>query len=210
MGGSTILSDDILVQKARGGDRTAFDALVLRYQLQAVLVARSVLQNVELAKDASQNAFAKAYFGLKSFRADSSFKTWLFRILVNEARDVRRREQARGLFHFWTQMDAEGNRAEDILEIIPSRDRSPEETVEAEETRKRIGQAVRKLPEREREVFVLRYFQDLSLSEVGEIMGIAVGTVKAHLAHGLERLKSMLRVQSHLASERWQSEIERG
>ncbi|MBI4395104.1 MAG: hypothetical protein HY583_02790, partial [Candidatus Omnitrophica bacterium] len=74
-----VQSDELLVQKARQGNRDAFGVLVCRYQTQAVLVAHSVLKNMELAKDASQNAFAKAYFGLSKFRQDAQFKTWLFR-----------------------------------------------------------------------------------------------------------------------------------
>ena len=94
------LTDEVLAERASKGNREAFDALVLRYQFSAVLMAQSVLRNFELAKDASQNAFAKAYFRLSSFRKDSKFKTWFFRIVLNEAKDVLRKEKSRGLFRF--------------------------------------------------------------------------------------------------------------
>lgn len=185
--------DEILVRKAREGDREAFDALVRRYQLQAVLMAQTVLRNFELAKDASQNAFAKAYFGLKGFREQAKFKTWFFRIVLNEAKDVRRKEQARGMFRFWTGKETEENeQPEAILEIIPSRERSVRETLDAEAVKKKVEEAVDRLPERERDVFILRYFQELPITEVAEVLGMAIGTVKAHLAQGSQRLKAIL------------------
>ena len=186
-------TDEALVDSARLGHREAFDALVRRYQFQAVSIARGVLGNSELAKDASQNAFAKAYFGLKSFRGDSKFKTWFYRILINEAKDVLRKEKARGLFRFLREAEDEEGESESILEVIPSPGRLPQEEVEAQETRSRLEQAIRRLPPMEREVFILRYFQDLPLDEVAGALGIAVGTVKAHLAHGLAKLKLSLK-----------------
>ena len=186
-------TDEVLAESAGQGNREAFDHLVRRYQYQAVSVAQSVLGNMELAKDASQNAFAKAYFALKSFRGDSKFKTWFYRILINEAKDVLRKEKARGLFRFWREAEHEEGEAESILEVIPARDRSPREEVEIEETRRRLEQAIRRLPNMEREVFILRYFEDLPINDVAQVLGIAVGTVKAHLAHGSAKLKQRLK-----------------
>src|SRR3989338_5108861 len=96
-----ILAQESLVEKARLGERKAYDALVLRYQRQVILMAHSILRNWELAKDASQNAFAKAYFRLDQLKDNRIFKTWLFRIVINEAKDVLRKEKVRGLFRFW-------------------------------------------------------------------------------------------------------------
>ena len=198
-----VLSDEALVERARKGNRDAFGALVLRYQSQAVLIAQGVLRNFELAKDASQNAFTKAYFGLKHFRGAAKFKTWLFRIVVNEAKDTYRREKSRGRFKLWSSRESENDEEESILEVIPSQDLSPREVFEKQEIRKRLEEAMNKLPERERGVFILRYLHDLSLEEVAETLSIAVGTVKAHLSHGTEKLKSILHepARNHELSE---------
>ena len=190
------LSDEALVARARQGNRDAFGALVLRHQTQAVLIAQSVLRNLELAKDASQNAFAKAYLGLSRFREDAKFKTWLFKIVINEAKDVYRKEKSRGLFKFWSAHETEENEGGSILETIPSSGQSPREAFEAQETKEQLERAIHELPEREREVFILRYLNGLALSEVAETLGIAVGTVKAHLAHGTERLKAILLISA--------------
>ena len=200
---TAVLSDEAVVTKARQGDRDAFGVLVLRYQAQAVLIAQGVLRNFELAKDASQSAFAKAYFGLNRFREDAKFKTWLFRIVLNEAKDVYRKEKARGLFRFWSGHEADDESNESILELVLSQGQSPREVFEEQEMKKRLEQAINKLPEREREVFILRYLNDLSLNEVAEALGMALGTVKAHLSHGAEKLKSTLleQVEVHRLSK---------
>lgn len=186
------LSDEALIAKARQGDRDAFGTLVTRYQAQAILVAQSVLRNLELAKDASQNAFAKAYFGLGRFREEAKFKTWLFRIVVNEAKDVYRKEKARGLFQFWSAPASTEEETESILEVIPSGGESPRDAYETKEVRGRLEGAIYSLPERERDVFILRYLNGLAISEVAETLGMAAGTVKAHLAQGTTKLKSIL------------------
>src|SRR3989338_6623182 len=189
---TTALSDEALVMKARQGDRDAFGVLVRRYQAQAILIAQSVLKNFELSKDASQNAFAKAYFGLSRFRGEAKFKTWLFRIVINEAKDVYRKEKARGLFKVWSGHETEDEDMRSVLEVIPSGGQSPREVFEEQETKQHLERAIYGLPEREREVFILRYLNGLELSEVAETLGIALGTVKAHLAQGIQKLRSIL------------------
>ena len=188
----TELSDEILVTKARKGDREAFGVLVRRHEMKAISVAYGVLRNWESAKDASQNAFTKAYFGLERFQEKSAFRTWLIRIVLNEAKDVYRKERSRGLFQFWTAKE-EDEDSQSILEMLPSHDRSALESLEQEELKRNVERAIRTLPERAREVFMLRYLHDFSLQEIAEMLGIALGTVKAHLAHGTEKLKSSLR-----------------
>ncbi len=197
-----LVSDQELVRKARGGDRDAFGALVLRYQEQTVMIANSILRNMEQAKEASQNAFVKAYLALSRFREEAQFKTWLFRIVINEAKDVRRRESARGFFKFLSEREDEDENAEPFLECVVSPDESPREVLEATERRKLLEQAVHELPEREREVVLLHYFHQLTLAEVAETLQIATGTVKAHLAHAIEKLRHLVVKVGGLVDER--------
>jgi len=192
MSDSEAQQDATLVRKAREGDRDAFGILVRRYQVQAVMMAQTVLKNMELSKDASQNAFVKAYVGLKNFREDSQFKTWLFRIVLNEAKTTYRKEKSRGWFRRVTGRDDDESREASILEAVPSKERSPRDVSEVEEMKSRLGEALETLPERERHVFMLRYLNELSVAEVAEILGIAAGTVKAHASHAQEKLKFML------------------
>ena len=186
-------SDELLVHKAREGSPEAFDALVLRYQFKAVSLTNSILRNMELAKESSQNAFVKAYFGLKNFKGNSKFKTWFFRIVVNEAKDVLRKEKSRGLYKF-VETQKNDEEGESILELIPSPGRSPKEEFEVSEAKENLERAINQLPPKEREVFVLRYLQDLSIEEVAGTLNLAVGTIKAHLFHGFEKVKNYMTV----------------
>ena len=153
------------------------------------MIANGVLRNFELAKDASQNAFVKAFFNLKHFREEARFKTWLFRIVMNEAKDLYRRGKSRGRFKTLGGQELDEGSVS-ILETVLSSGQSPRELFEAQEMKKQLEFAIAGLPEREREVCMLRYFHELSLAEVGETLGVATGTVKAHLAHGVEKLRA--------------------
>ncbi|OGX05992.1 MAG: hypothetical protein A3G87_04780 [Omnitrophica bacterium RIFCSPLOWO2_12_FULL_50_11] len=190
--GEQTIPDELLVERAREGNQAAFDALVLRYQGQAVAIAQSVVGEFHLAKDAAQNAFAKAYFGLKGFRSEAKFKTWLIRIVLNEARSVRRKERVRRFF-FVSKARREGSGTiESVLEFVPSSEPLAQEVLSSEELKESIGRAIGTLPPRERDVLILHYFECLTFSEVAETLNVALGTVKAHLAHGLGKMKSIV------------------
>jgi RNA polymerase sigma-70 factor, ECF subfamily len=189
----TPATDAELVTDARSGSRAAFDALVLRYQGQAVAVAQSVLRNFELAKDAAQNAFVKAYLGLGSFREDAKFKTWFIRIVFNEAKTVWRKERARGAHVNVNTQAGDADEAQSIYEVIPSQARGPDEEAQGQEIRRCVERAARALPERQQEVFVLRYLEGFQLGEVADILEISVGTVKAHLSQAGDKVRQRLR-----------------
>jgi RNA polymerase sigma-70 factor, ECF subfamily len=186
------ISDAVLVVKAQEGVREAFDVLVLRYQDQAVAVAQSITKNFYMAKDAAQNAFAKAYLGIRGFRGDAQFKTWLIRIVLNEAKSLMRSERARRSIPLMQLPGAEEGELASILEIIPATGPTPGQAAEATELRDRLDQVVETLPERAREVFILRYFEQFSLQEIADTLEIALGTVKAHLSHGGEKVREIL------------------
>lgn len=186
-------TDEELVKRSVEGSRSAFDRLVCRYQDQAVAIARSVLGNFDLAKDAAQNAFAQAYFNLKGFRGTSQFKTWLIRIVINEAKNLRRKERFWNFFAFSKRTANEEGGEKSFLETLSAKGESAAGLLIASERRQVVSRAVLGLPKREREVFVLYYFENFKAGEVSETLGISVGTVKAHLAHGLEKVKRQLR-----------------
>jgi len=186
------IADGVLVIKARDGDSRAFDALVLRYHRQAVSIAFSILGNWEVAKDASQNAFMKAYFGLQNFRQASTFKTWLIRIVLNEAKNAARKDRFRRLFVSKEKNYDAPTEQDDLFEVIPSQEKSPKEILEDRERKDTFEQAIQQLPEKEKNVFILRYAHELPLIEIAEILHIALGTVKAHLSHANEKIKKEL------------------
>ena len=177
------LSDEDLVLEFQKGQEAAFDHLVRRYQERATRLAFSMLRNWETAREVSQNAFVKTYFGLKNFKGQSKFGTWFYRILSNQARDeMRRRMRSR------EEMSTEA-----ILTHAPApANVSPSHEIMMDEERKRLEAAVGDLPENEQRVFVMRYFNDLSLQEIAEALGVALGTVKASLFHATRKVRRAL------------------
>lgn len=176
------LADEKLVEEFLAGREPAFDLLVKRYQEKAVRLAFSLLRNFELAKEVSQNAFVKTYFGLKGFKQNSKFGTWFYRILMNAVKDeFRRRQKA------WEDL-----RVEEVLEMIPDSSHSPSRSLVMDEEKRRLEQAVHELPENERRIFILRYFDDMPLADIADILGVALGTVKASLFHATRKIRKTL------------------
>ncbi len=179
------LSDEGLVSEFQKGNESAFDYLVRRYQDKSVRLAFSMLRNWETAKEISQNAFVKAYFGLKNFKGESKFGTWFYRILVNQSRDeIRKRMRSK-----------ENVALESVLVTQVSPEASVSQVLQMEEERKRIEQAVAKLPENEQKVFVMRYFNDLALQEIADALGVALGTVKSSLFHATAKVRKALELK---------------
>lgn len=175
-------TDEELVAAFQEGLEPAFDHLVRRYQDKSIRLAFSMLRNWEEAKEVSQNAFVKTYFGLKNFKRESKFGTWFYRILTNQARDeMRRRMRAKQTVP-----------VEEVLLSVFDPAASPSETVLMEDERRRIETAVGALPEKEMRIFVMKYFTDMPLQEIADVLGIALGTVKASLFHATEKVRRAL------------------
>jgi RNA polymerase sigma-70 factor, ECF subfamily len=188
----TLISDSALVAEALAGDAKSFDTLVVRHQVQAVTIANGVTRNMELAKDVAQTSFAKAYFKLKQFKGNSSFKTWLIRIVMNEAKSALRKEKLLSCFRLGASNDAHIDHNTINLEEVASKDAQPRSVAISEEIQLRIEQAVQKLTTREREVFMLRQLEGFSIREVSEILRISEGAVKAHQSQGTKKLRTIL------------------
>lgn len=178
-------SDEELVLEFQNGNESAFDQLVRRYQEKSTRLAFSMLRNWETAKEISQNAFVKVYFGLKNFKRESKFGTWFYRILVNQSRDeIRKRMRSK-----------EVAAPESIMVTQISPEASVAEVLQIEEERKKIENAVANLPDNEQKVFVMRYFNDLALQEIADSLGIALGTVKSSLFHATAKVRKALELK---------------
>ena len=186
-----------LISQARDGDVSSFSALVEIYQERAVHVAMSFLGNVEDAKDCAQDAFVKAYFNLKSFKAESQFYTWFCRILINQCKDFLRKKMVRRAFSFWN------NEESDLADLIESKEKNAEEITLSAELGQTIYTAISTLPFQQQSAFTLRYLEGLSLEEISEVMNLNLGTVKAHLWQAVQKMRKKL---SALKSE----EVENG
>ena len=180
-------ADLALVRRAKRGDYRAFDLLVLKYQSRLVSIAFKYVKEIQLAEDISQEAFIKAYKAIDSFREESAFYTWLYRITANTAKNYlvskgRRRESS------ISELSTLEN--EDQF-VIASHD-SPDEILLAQELRNTLFNAVSSLPEDTRTALSLREFEGLNYEEIAKIMNCPVGTVRSRIFRGREALEDLI------------------
>jgi RNA polymerase sigma-70 factor, ECF subfamily len=181
-------SDDAaLIERCRAGDLAAFEPLVTKYRQRVYRLAYNVLRDSEEAWDVSQDAFIRAFQALASFRGDSAFYTWLFRIVMNVARDRARQHAARGRA-FGAERVEEEDRDRTLADQGPAPDAH---AVEVEE-RERIGRALATLSEAHRAIIMLSDLEGLSYREIAEVLDIPMGTVMSRLHHARRRLREAL------------------
>lgn len=190
-----------LVRAAAGGDMAAYRELVERYEGRLYACALGVVKHPEDARDLVQDALIKAYFSLPRFRAESSFFTWIYRIVLHLAIDHRRKVQRRG--GDLTISDLKGDLREDPLGAGSERDwagakglgvveEGPEELVSRKEEILKLQGALASISEEQRQAFILREVDGLSYQEIGEALGVSVGTVMSRLFYARKRLREIM------------------
>jgi RNA polymerase sigma-70 factor (ECF subfamily) len=182
-------SDLELVRRTQRGERGAFDLLVLKYQHKVVKLVARLLRDPTEAEDVAQEAFVKAYRALGSFRGDSAFYTWLYRIAVNTARNAMASRQRRPL-------DYEADLSENEQTALASRMRhndTPEATALSEEIHETVSRAVSELPEDLRTAIILREIEGLSYEEIAAAMDCPVGTVRSRIFRAREAIDRNLK-----------------
>lgn len=177
-----------LVQRVINGDTEAFSSLVCAYEKQVFNIALRMVGNREDAEDISQESFIKAYNSLSSFRGDSSFSSWLFRIVSNTCLDHLRKQKNRQTLSISTENEDEETEEFDIAD----ESFSPEEILEKKLTRESIQQGLNELSTEHRAVLVLRELQGLSYDEIAAALNIESGTVKSRIARARKKLCSFL------------------
>ncbi len=194
----TIRNDDLeLVKSFNSGSEQAFDELVRKYSVQMYNVARGLLGSSEDAEEIVQDAFVKVYNNLKTFRAESSFSTWLYRIVVNLARNKyhwnRRRGAGQHISLSEKKPDGNDGRNEDMQ--LPDNSYTPYKELESTEEDERIMKAIDSLPESLKETIILRHLKDMSYEEIAKITGTNIGTVKSRISRAREALSEKLKGQ---------------
>jgi len=168
-----------------------FDELVRRNQKRIFRLLMALLRDEDAADTLTQECFLKAYKSRDSFRGDSSVDTWIYRIAVNLARDYQRSKRQ----GFWKRMFSATPETEEytpLLDTIADGATSAERQLLAREEVDQIWHTVRRLSENQREVFVLRYAEDLSLDEIAQALDMQLGTVKSHLNRALTTVRKRL------------------
>lgn len=181
-----IEDEPLLVERARDGDRSAFAELVNRYMRRAYYAALGLVGSPDDAMDLSQEAFARAFRARRRLDPQRPFYAWLYTILrrlcFNFIRDTRGRRRKLAGAADW--MAARARAREDA--------RSPERAARAEEIRVRVREAMEELPDREREMLVLKEFEGLKYREIAALVGVPIGTVMSRLYSARQRLARLL------------------
>jgi RNA polymerase sigma-70 factor, ECF subfamily len=178
------------------GARELFAQIVARQQRRASRIAWHYLRDAADADEAVQDAFVKAYTHIASFQTNLSFEVWLTRILINGCLD---RQKARTRRSRWlVPVTDAGRRDQDTIDRAtrPS-DRSPEDLLLAREWREQLIAAVRRLPGRQRLVFMLCHYADHSTRDVAEMTGLNESTVRVHLFRAIRKLRTAMEEQRH-------------
>jgi RNA polymerase sigma-70 factor, ECF subfamily len=175
-------SDIELVQEVRNGRRQAYTELMRRYQERVYWVARRIVGSHDDADDVVQETFVKAYLALGEFRGDSSFFTWIYRIAVNLSLNALRKRQVLNYLH----------ESELLSRILPSTD-DPGKDLENAETESALARAVATLPEKQKAVFVMRYYDEMTYEEIGRVLKTSVGGLKANYFHALRKVREYMR-----------------
>ncbi len=190
------LSDTEIVERFNAGERELFDILVERYSGKAYQIAYGVLGGKEDAEEVAQDGFVRIYKALPSFRGDSEFSTWMYRIIVNLARNKYRWNKSRGAQkNISMQAPTSADSSSPSLEMkLPDEAISPDAEAELNELQNDVYRQMQELPELYREALLLRNFEQLSYEEIARILGCKLGTIKSRIARAREELRKRLQV----------------
>lgn len=182
------LTEPDIITLCKQGDRNAFNELIMMYQKQVFNIAYGMLSDYEDASDAAQEVFVKVYKSIASFRGQSSFNTWLYRICSNVCNDMLRKRQRRGISVSLEAEEDEMGSAAELVSDAPG----PEEKLAMSERQKAVRDAINSLSQEFREIIIYSDLQQLSYDEVAEILKCPKGTVKSRLNRARNALRKKL------------------
>ena len=195
MSNHTVSEDSVLIDKyVNQNDQGAFNILVQKYSGRAYQIAYGVLGNKQDAEEVAQDAFMRIYRALPKFRGDSEFSTWMYRIIVNLARNKHRWNRVRGAGRsFSIDAPIDNGRGDGELTIeLPDQGMAPDQIMLYNELKDKTRKAMEKLPEAYREAVILRTVKGLSYEEIADLLGCKVGTIKSRIARGREEIRNNL------------------
>ena len=181
-------TDKQLVERVKRGDKRAFDLLILKYQHKIISLVGRYLRDQDEVKDVTQESFIKAYRALPSFRGDSAFYTWLYRIAINTAKNqlVSRSRRPPD-----TDIDADDGEFQDNYAVLRDNE-SPEDVLAMGQMESVIYRAIGDLPEELKVAVTLREFEGLSYDEIAEVMECPVGTVRSRIFRAREAIEKKI------------------
>lgn len=175
------MTDDQLVARAQKGELPAFEELVKKYQREVYGLACRMVSDAEEAKDLAQQAFLQAFVHIRTFRRDAQFRTWLFRIAINQCYNYLKSRKK-----FGDPVDS------DEVNLV-GQDPSPEADLARQDDRRRLYEAMERLPDKQRAVITLKIEQGLSYEEISRVLGGTAGAARVNYCQALKTLKKQIR-----------------
>lgn len=189
------LDDELLIKRAQGGDRSAFDALIAKHSTRAYQYAFRLTRNPEEASDIVAEGFVRVYNALHNFKGQSAFTTWLYRIMTNCFLDIRKKEKSRAAMSIESALvTSEG----DVELQVEDTSASPLEITERNERERRFEKAVAKLPEYQRAMIMMYHAEMMAYEEIAAALDLPIGTVKSRLNRARLTLREMLQKDEEL------------
>ena len=172
---------ELLALYQSGQKEQMFNELVRRYQKRIYWVTRRMVKRHEDADDIAQDVFVKAYTALENFRGDSNLYTWLYRIAVNLSINHLRKQKVRN--------------AVDLDDYLPflAKDAEQDSSIVRRENISLIEQAIQILPEKQRAVFIMRYYDEMPYEQISAILGTSVGGLKANFHHAVKKVAAYVK-----------------
>lgn len=190
--------EKMLIKKSKAGDIESFEILISSYDKKAYNIAFRMMGNEEDAKDMAQEAMLRVYRAIKGFREQSSFSTWLYRIVTNVCLDELRRRKKESTISLDNTIETDSG--EMRLEICSDKE-TPEYAYERLEQRQLIADAINQLNEEYRSVIVLRDVQGFSYEEISKILDCSLGTIKSRINRARNALRNKLKLSMELSNK---------
>lgn len=179
----TEVSEKKIIEKVLGGDANAFEELVLKYEKTVYNLALRMVGDRDDAFDMTQEAFIKAYGSLSSFRGDSKFSVWIYRIATNVCLDFLRSKSRKQQVSLTVSDDDE-----DAQLDIPDPSSAPEQQLIKKISMQSVEEGLKTLPDKQRQILVMRELGGMSYAEIGKALSLEEGTVKSRIFRARKRL----------------------
>jgi len=189
-----LIKDEQLASRAGQGDNWATEELIRRYHQKAYDIAYHMCSgDREEARDLTQEAFLRAFKNIRTFRGDSSFYTWFYRVVANTCLDAIRRRRLMDRVFFWRSGQRGGGEFPEEIRDGTGKDLNPLTILSGKQLDRKVREVLAALPDKQRLAFQFKVFQDMSIREIAQVLGTAEGTVKSHLFRATRSLREALK-----------------
>lgn len=186
----TLKSDQELINEFKNGNAGAYNELVRRYQKKVYWIARRMVGDHQEADDIVQDVFVSVFHKLKDFRSESSFFTWIYRITSNMAISAIRRKKIINFVRF--------DDAIPVLSSITDDRDNPTINLEMKENQTLLEEAIANLPNRQKQVFILRYYEELPYEEISKILNKQISGLKANYFHAVKNIQKFVKNKTQI------------